>query len=980
MVDDAISPVVLERTDGDGNQLLAQLLDQYLRSLEAGCPVSLDALAEKHPHLAKELVRLGEGIDVIHQATQCLSSGDLALGSQVSAPSATLGDFRLGREIGRGGMGVVYEAHQISLDRKVALKVLPFAAVWDTKQVARFQNEARAVAQLHHPNIVPVFSVGEEQGIHFYAMQLIAGRSLEMVLAGHHHGLAETPNGPAGPTVRETLDPGSGPAKAHSSLTNWSAGQPSALANFGSTGLDGSDGDLFRGVAKLGIEVAEALHHAHECGIIHRDVKPSNLLCDEQGKTWVADFGLARVENNPGVTLTGDVVGTLRYMSPEQAGGRQAEVDARTDVYGLGATLYEILTHQSPFPAEDRQQLLSDINTRDPVPLRMINPAIPRDLETVVLHALAKPREERYGSAKEFADDLARFLDGMPPHARRPTFFDVAQKWLFRNRAVATVAISAMAVLTLLSATGVILLARERAAKNAALALSDRNLKQAEANLQHAREVVDRFGIQLSELLREIPGAERLRQELLVETVSYYHELALQAADDPSLRDQFTEAHLKIASVTSAIGASQEAIDAYRRGQKLLEQQLTSAPGHEELLRRLGVVHNNLALVLADAQLLDDARTECLRAIEIYRNLQAHSPDDYDLGTQIAEIQGNLGTIASRQGDIPEARAAVEQAIATLIRLSGENPADPSAAHRLAILINNLSILERGDSLPDAERSAHKAVTLLEQIAPGRDAPADHRADLALAQANLAAIQARRGYVDNAAENLRAAIGIQRSLAERSPAVTRYRLDLINSLNSLALLDGQSGNSAAAEAGFEHASQVYSRLVADYPNDISYASGWAALLNNAALLLAKAEHHDKATRIFSTAEYIQERVAAVLPGSTPVKLSLSRIYYNHVESLAALGAWDEALATATKRRNLWHGQGEQLLGVAMEFLAIGALAPASLQPALRARVIATLQEAFAAGYDPPPEWLQNEPFCRVLAWPEFETLRASWPP
>src|SRR5262249_20786180 len=297
-----------------------------------------------------------------------------------------LGDFRILREVGRGGMGVVYEAEQISLGRRVALKVLPFAATMDPRHLQRFQNEARAAASLQHPHIVPVHAVGCERGVHYYAMQFIDGHSLGQVIE----------------ELRTTKE------SNHRGTENTEKRQQTVVSSLCSLCLCGSN-DFFKRVAEWGIQAAEALEHAHSVGIVHRDIKPANLMIDSHGALWVTDFGLARTAADAGLTMTGDVLGTLRYMSPEQALAKHGLVDHRTDVYSLGVTLYELLTLDRAFGGRDREELLRQIALEDPVPPRRRNKAAPVELETIVLKALEKNPADRYATAEELADDLERF-------------------------------------------------------------------------------------------------------------------------------------------------------------------------------------------------------------------------------------------------------------------------------------------------------------------------------------------------------------------------------------------------------------------------------------------------------------------------------------------------------------------------------------------------------------------------------------------
>ena len=297
-----------------------------------------------------------------------------------------LGDYRILREVGRGGMGVVYEAEQLSLGRRVALKVLPFAAALDPRQFRRFRTEAQAAARLHHTNIVPVFEVGSERGVHYYAMQFIEGQSLAAMIAD----LRDVRTGEHG-RRRDARD------------------------------RRGTTGAFCR------------CRPARRCrpprpsttptaGVVHRDIKPANLLVDARGDLWITDFGLARLQADGGLTLTGDLLGTLRYMSPEQALATRLLIDHRTDIYSLGATLYELLTLRAGLRRRATARSCCAGSLFDePVPPRRIDPSLPRDLETIVLKAMAKEPADRYATAQELADDLRRFLEDKPIRARRPT-------------------------------------------------------------------------------------------------------------------------------------------------------------------------------------------------------------------------------------------------------------------------------------------------------------------------------------------------------------------------------------------------------------------------------------------------------------------------------------------------------------------------------------------------------------------------------
>jgi serine/threonine protein kinase/Tfp pilus assembly protein PilF len=349
-----------------------------------------------------------------------------------------LGDFDLIKEIGRGGMGVVYEARQISLKRRVALKVLPPGLGLPDRAVQRFEREAQAAAGLHHTNIVPVYATGEDRGSHYYAMELVEGQSMAQVLDDLR---GEQSN----PLMEATVTQVGG-----SMADAPSAPEPTTTSD--STSLsDSSAGSRkwFDTVAKLLADVADALHYAHDMGVIHRDVKPANLLLSGDGRLCLTDFGLARLTQEPGMTVSGSFLGTPAYMSPEQVAVGRVQLDHRTDVYSLGAVLYEMLTLQLPFQGDSREQVLSGILSKEPRPPRRLNPRVPLDLETICLKAMEKDPDRRYATAEEMAADLRQYLQRGLITARRAGPLRRAGKFIRRHPLAAVTAAAVIVVAVL---------------------------------------------------------------------------------------------------------------------------------------------------------------------------------------------------------------------------------------------------------------------------------------------------------------------------------------------------------------------------------------------------------------------------------------------------------------------------------------------------------------------------------------------------
>lgn len=615
--------------------ILLKVVDEYLAALEVGEDPNISQIAERYPAHADKITKtLG-----LLQTLQELKSEDLS-SAEVEKPRRVIGDFELIREIGRGGMGIVYEAFQSSVNRRVALKVLPFAAMVDPVRLQRFKNEVRAAGSLHHTNIVPVFSVGLEQGFHYFAMQFIDGMSLAQVISELRRSTISDPGkfetdasqAPSRKSVASSHSPTSKSTfalqRSDEEEQKENQTQREIQAQI-STVQSLASVELQRTIARWGTQVADALAFAHQNGVLHRDVKPGNLLLDVNGRVWVADFGLARIQRETGLTLTGDTLGTLRYMAPEQLGARRESIDHRADIYALGATLYELLCLRTVFGAEDRERLLKQVLTEEPVALRKINKKIAPELQTIVLKSLEKEPGDRFESAEELRDELQRFLDQTPIKCRPPAAREMLVKWFRRHPALAATATASLCLLLLVSGGFLIALRSQQQETAVALERAEREGDRANNALQLAITALDDF---FGEIGEQWIDEDRGLSEFQLKTLNQAAELLPMIAKNYPQGSTFEWnaglAYKRAGNALTRLRRFDEAKTHYREAELLLIQALDDSPQRHKILNELAGIDYRVGKLLSTQGSFDSADAKFAAARELWQELAGYSIDD----------------------------------------------------------------------------------------------------------------------------------------------------------------------------------------------------------------------------------------------------------------------------------------------------------------------------------------------------------------
>ncbi|MFI5454722.1 MAG: protein kinase [Isosphaerales bacterium] len=783
-------------------QRVNEVMAAYVQAAEAGQAPDRKELVTRHPDLAAELEsfladydrvnRLAEPLREVARAAQAEDIGGVgplgSLAEQITAgavasdsdPTQPLnglshppaagariryfGDYELTGEIARGGMGIVYRARQISLNRPVALKMILAGKLASEADVQRFRNEAEAVANLDHPGIVPIHEVGLHEGLTYFSMKLIEGGSLAERLGEF------------------TADP--------------------------------------RAAAKLLAAAARAVHHAHQRGVLHRDLKPSNILVDRQGQPHVSDFGLAkRVEADPELTQSGAILGSPPYIAPEQTTGRRGAITVATDVYGLGAVLYAMLAGRPPFRADSVQETIEQVRQREPEPPSGFNHRVDRDLQTICLKCLSKDPQRRFGSAQELVEDLERWLRGEPIAARPVTRAERGWRWCRRNPVVALLT-GLVAALVLVGVAGLAVsnlsVARERDAARA-------QRRRAEAHFRQARDAVDQMLTEVGQTtLADVPQLEPVRRALLLKALAFYREFLRDRPSEPSVRLEAGRAYRRAGDINVLLGRHTEAEDALRRSIDLLAGLAPVLPGSGDRREELARSRHSLGELLKTTGRAAMAEPELREALALRQALADRSPSP-EHRQDLAESQMAIGRWLREAGRPAEAGSAFREALQLHEALAAKDPDQPEHRYQVGMTLNSLAVLE-GDQGRYAEARQYVERAVAQQEAALKADPRNPRYRFQLAQQlkNLGTMLLALKEYEKAKQPMDQALEVSRGLVDDFPHVPKYRNDLARSHNNLAVLLNAGGDPRTALAECRQALDLDEALATEFPGVPEY--------------------------------------------------------------------------------------------------------------------------------------------------------------
>jgi eukaryotic-like serine/threonine-protein kinase len=708
---------------------------------------------------------------------------------RMSGDPPRIAGYEILGELGRGGMGVVYHAKQVSLGRHVALKIVLAGAHASSNERSRLRVEAETVASMKHPNIVPIHEVGEQDNLPYLAFELVEGGSLAQALAVR-------------PMATE---------------------QAAALAE----------------------TLARAVSYVHERGVVHRDLKPANVLLTVDGVPKITDFGLAKWLDVPsGHTKSGVILGTPGYMAPEQAKGQTSRVGPATDVYALGAILYEMLTGRPPFHAASAQETVQQLLTEDPVPPSRLQRRVSRDLETICLKCLQKEPARRYAGAAALADDLQLFLSGRPIQARPTPSWERAVKWTRRRPAVAALVGFVVIATTALVALGVAdnaRLQRQRAIANTERDAAKKAQQRAEADFRLALDAVKRFYTEVSEnKLLLVPTMDAVRIELLERARDFYDRIARERPDEPNVQAELGRAVWRLAAMVGDSRSVPEGIALMEQAVAVQERLVRRYPGRPEYRSDLGRSFNNLGIMHRSNGQRGLGAEDWKRALTLREQLVREHPNDFLARRDLAQSLHNLGNWhREERGHNREAEDAYRRALAIQSILTREAPdaarrrtdlpltpfvVDPARIrYDLAYTYYNLGCFYLGASQTDKSAEAlQQALEQLDRLVREQPSRASYRHLLSKTYYELGRLEQSNGRIAQATAAWNRARDLLQTLVREHPADSKYPYNLALTLRSLSVASDANGHPAEADETRRSAREVEERLIREHPETTAY--------------------------------------------------------------------------------------------------------------------------------------------------------------
>jgi serine/threonine-protein kinase len=777
-----------------------------------------------------------------------------------AAPGGPAPRYRIVRPHAQGGLGEVHVAEDTELHRAVALKRIQPQHASRAANVQRFLREAEITARLEHPGIVPVYGlVRDADGQPAYAMRFVAGDTLKQAIARYHQAPDPLP---------------------------------------------------FRQLLGHFVAACNAVAYAHSRGVIHRDLKPANILLGQFGETLVVDWGLAKVvgrldpakadaegtlttaEPTPGdATALGQAVGTPAYMAPEQAAGRWDVVGPAADVYGLGATLYHLLTGQAPFQGTDKFAVLAAVQRGAFPPPRQVKRDVPAALAAVCQKALALEPEDRYATAQALAADVERWLADQPLAAYREPWSTRLRRWGRRHPAVVSTAAGGV----LLTLGFVTVLALLIAGQKRALAEANAREHAAAAHAQQTIEdMTSPAALQFLMRQKELPPEQR---RFLEQAIAYYRQYAATAVPAAAERVRQARAYDRMGLLQKILGLYSEAEEAYGAAVRDWERLAAAQPQLPDYRHQLAQSLNNLGTLLRGLGKRSQAEAEFRRAIALQAQLAADFPAVPEYGQDLAKHYDNLGNLLADLGKGPEAEAQYRRALAIREKLAADFPTVPKCRQELAQSHTNLGILLASlGKEPEAEAAYSQAIALQEQLASNYPAVPEYRQELAGSHNSRGVLLRNLGKWAEAEAAFRRALNLFARLAADFPAVPEYRHNLATSHNNLAALLASQGKGLEAEAVSRQALALYAQLVAAFPGVPRYRQELAGSHNNLGGLLKDLGKGPEAEAQYRRALAIREKLAADFPGVPGYRQDLASSHYNLGNLLADLGKRPEAEA------------------------------------------------------------------------------------